>query len=98
MCRPAPALSPTAIRPASSRNASTRRRLCSAPPRKPSALPARPVGGSEGSTGDVESIFDFGRDLPVGVVFFETGEDDVILRQQPVAIAKSDRVGVLRRL
>src|SRR5579863_9943180 len=46
MRRPAPASSPTPIRNSSSRNASTRPRLCSAPPRKPSASPAPPEGGS----------------------------------------------------
>src|ERR1035437_4275619 len=46
MCRPAPASSPTASPPSSSRNASTRRTPVSAPPRKPANLPAPPSAGN----------------------------------------------------
>src|ERR1700722_11676558 len=46
MCRPAPASSPIPTRNSSSRNASTRRRRYSAPPKRPSASPARCAGGS----------------------------------------------------
>src|SRR6202047_3381573 len=41
MCRPAPASSPIPIRNSSSRNASTRPRRSSAPPKRPSVSPAR---------------------------------------------------------
>src|SRR5580704_9906412 len=46
MCRPAPASSPIPIRNSSSRNASTRPRPCSAPPKRPSVSPARCGGAS----------------------------------------------------
>src|SRR4051812_11508618 len=46
MCRRAPASWRTAIRRANSRSASINRALCSAPPRKRAALPARRSAGS----------------------------------------------------
>src|ERR1041385_7929863 len=46
MSRPAPASSRTATRTSSSRNASTSRRPCSAPPRRRAGLRARPSAGS----------------------------------------------------
>src|SRR6478609_7460704 len=47
MCRPAPASSPIPIRNPSSRNASTKPRLCSVPPKRLAASRAQPEGDND---------------------------------------------------
>src|ERR1700730_75545 len=94
MSRPAPASSPIRIRPSSSRNASIKRKRCSAPPKKPSASPAPPRADNK--------LFDAGHVLAAanadGAAFDPDGSSVELQEMSSVAVAVVDVVETSRPL